>query len=548
MFQAKQQSFDAIVVGSGATGGWAVKQLTEAGMRVAMLEAGAKITAKDFTEHQNTWNLPFLGMSQKIIQDRPIQGQCYACSEFNYKWFVNDAENPYTQAKPFNWIRMRVLGGRSLSWGRQSYRMSPLDLAAASHDGYGDDWPVTYDELVPYYELVEKFVGISGQPENLPQLPDSVFQPPMEFTCGERILRKTAQEKLGRVVTMGRVAILTKPLNGRGACHYCGPCERGCSTYSYYSSPFTTIAAAQKTGRLTTITDAVAAKVIMKDGKAAGVSYIDRLSRDIKEVRAKVLVLCASTLESTRLLMNSGICGDNDALGKNLMDHIYQGGASGTMPDLESRAWAGPPRRPNGIYVPRFRNVKEKSTNGFIRGYGYQGGSSPNFNFGAPGFGESYKNAVRDTGNWSINLGLWGECLARKENYVEIDKTRVDAWGVPTLKVTMDWSDNEKALWKDGREQAGIMLEAAGAKNVRTTGTYSIPGFCIHEIGTARMGTDRRKSVLNKYCQAHDVENLFVTDGAAWVSSGCANPTLTMMALTARACDYIAKEYSKKMG
>lgn len=546
MQSSGKEVFDAIVVGSGATGGWAAKQLTESGMRVAMLEAGPKITPKDFTEHVQSWQLPYLGMSPHIRKERPIQGLCYACREQNYKWFVNDLENPYVQAKPFHWIRMRVLGGRSLSWGRQSYRMSDLDFKAASHDGYGDDWPISYQDLVPYYEIVERFVGISGQAENLPQLPDSIFLPPMEMTCGELALRKAVWDKFGRVVTIGRVAILTKPLNGRQACHYCGPCEQGCATYSYYSSPFTTIAAAQKTGRLTLITDAVAARVLMKDGKADGVEYVDRLTRDLRQVRGKILVLCASTLESTRLLLNSGICNSSGVLGKYLMDHIYQGGATGIMPMLEAKPWAGMPRRPNGIYIPRFRNVKEKMTNGFIRGYGYQGGSSPAFDFGAPGFGASYKEAVRK-GTWRINISLWGECLARKENYVEIDKSRVDAWGIPVLKIHADWSDNEKKLWEDGRQQAAEMLEAAGAKEVQLTGHYSVPGFCIHEVGTARMGNDPKTSVLNRYCQAHDVENLFVTDGAAWVSSGCQNPTLTMMALTVRTCDYIVREYAKKI-
>lgn len=549
MFQVSKapETFDAIVVGSGATGGWAAKKLTEAGMQVALLEAGAKVTEKDFTEHTNPWQMPYLGMSPKIIRDRPIQGRCYACTEYNYKWFASDIENPYTQEKPFWWIRQRVLGGRSLSWGRQSYRMGDIDFKAASHDGYGEDWPIDYAEMAPYYEEVEKYVGISGRAENLSQLPDSVFLPPMEFTCGEEILRDQVRKKMGRVVTMGRTAILTRDHNGRKACHYCGPCERGCMTYSYFSSPFTTIKDALATGRLTLVTDAVAARIVMKDGKAAGISYIDRTTRASREVRAKVVILCASTLESTRLMLNSGVANSSGVLGKYLMDHIYQGGASGTMASLEAKPWAGMPRRPTGIYIPRFRNVSQKSTNGFIRGYGYQGGSSPAFDFNAPGFGASYKDEVRK-GRWNISISLWGECLPRKENAVEIDKTRVDAWGVPVLKVNMEWGDNEKALWRDGVIQGAEMLEAAGVKDIRTTpdGKWSVPGFCIHEVGTARMGSDRKNSVLNRYCQSWDVENLFVTDGAAWVTIGCANPTLTMMALTVRACDYIVREYSKK--
>jgi len=542
----RRQTFDAIVVGSGATGGWAAKKLSEGGMRVALLEAGPKITQADFTEHKQSWQLPYLGMSPKLIQDRPIQGRCYACTEYNYKWFVNDTENPYIQDKPFMWIRQRVLGGRSNSWGRQSYRMGDIDFKAASRDGYDVDWPISYSDLVPYYEEVEKYVGISGMAEGLDHLPDSLFLPPMDMTCGELALRHAVKDKLGRTVTIGRTAILTKNHNGRAACHYCGPCERGCVTNSYFSSPFTTVADALKTGRTTLITDAVGSHIVMKDGKASGVAYIDRTSRQPREATAKIIVLCASTLESTRLLLNSGICNSSGALGKYLMDHIYQGGAAGIMPQLEARPWAGMPRRPNGIYIPRFRNIKEKETNGFIRGYGYQGGSSPSFSMGAPGFGASYKDAVRK-GFWGINISLWGECLARKENYVEIDKNKVDAWGIPALRISADWSDNEKKLWHDGREQAVEMLKAAGAANVNMTGQFSIPGFCIHETGTARMGNDPKTSVLNKYTQAHDVENIFVTDGAAWVSSGCQNPTLTMMAITVRACDYILREYSKKL-
>jgi choline dehydrogenase-like flavoprotein len=541
-----QEVFDAIVVGSGATGGWAAKKLTEAGMRVALLEAGPKITPRNFTDHVQPWQLPYLGQSPRILKDRPIQGLVYACTEYNYDWFVSDIENPYTQDKPFHWIRQRVLGGRSMSWGRQSYRMSDLDFKAATHDGYGDDWPISYAEMVPYYEEVERYVGISGQTENLPQLPDSVFLPPMEMTCGEEILRQKVKEKMGRTITIGRCAILTKEHNGRQPCHYCGPCEHGCITYSYFNSLTTTIPDALKTKRLTLLTDAVVSRIIMKDGKAAGVSYIDRVTRDPKEVRGKLVLLCASTLESTRLLLNSEICNSNDALGHYVMDHIYGGGASGRMPMLEAKPWAGAPHRPNGIYVPRFRNVTEKTTNGFIRGYGYQGGSSQDFEFGAPGFGASFKNAVRN-GQWSIQVGLWAECLARKENKVEIDKSRVDAWGVPVLKVSADWSDNEKKLWEDGRQQGAEMLEAAGAKDVHVYGQRSVPGFCIHEIGTARMGNDPKTSVVNRFNQAHDVSNIFVTDGACWVSSGCQNPTLTMMAITVRACDYIIHEYSKTM-
>ncbi len=549
MFQiagTNREVFDAVIVGSGATGGWAAKQLTEAGLKVAVLEAGSKITPRDFTEHVQPYQLKYRGNSPKILERRPIQGLVYACRESNQDWFVDDIENPYTTPndKPFRWIRMRVLGGRSLSWGRQSYRMSDFDFKAATRDGYGDDWPFAYADMVPYYERVEKYVGISGQEEHLPQLPDSIFQPPMEMTCGEEVLRSAVKEKMDRVVTIGRVAILTRPLNGRQPCHYCGPCEQGCSTFSYFSSPFTVMKDAAATGRMTLIPDAVASHVIMDKatGKASGVAYIDRASRTPREVRGKVVVLCASTLESTRLLLNSapgGLANSSGVLGHYLMDHISGGGAYGQMPMLRANPWYGPPRRPNGIYIPRFRNIKERHTNGTIRGYGYQGGSSPEFAFDAPGFGAEFKNAVREKGIWTISVGMFAECLARMENYVEIDKDRVDAWGIPVLKINMKWSDNELKLFEDARQQGAEMLEAAGAKNVRTFGEPSAPGFGIHETGTARMGNDPKTSVLNAFCQSHDVKNLFVTDGAAWVSSACQNPTLTMMAITVRACDYV---------
>lgn len=548
------QIFDAIVVGSGATGGWAVKKLTEAGMTVALLEAGKEITSRDFTEHKMPWDLPSLGLDKSVItRERPIQSKCPGCNEHNYKWFVNDFENPYVTDpdKPFTWIRQRVLGGRSMSWGRQTYRMGPLDFKAASQDGYGDDWPITYEEMVPYFEEVERYVGISGQAENLLQLPDSVFMPAMDMTCGEIMLRDRVRQKMGRVITIGRTANITKDHNGRQACHYCGPCAQGCITRSYYNSMSTTIPDAAKTGRLRLITKAIAAGIVMEDGgKARGVRYIDAQTRDERTVQGKVIVLCASTLESTRLLLNSSICNSSGVLGHHLMDHIFRGGANGEMPITEGKAWAGMPRRPNGIYIPRFRNVTEKRTKGpkgdFIRGYGYQGNCIPEFSFDAPGFGGDYKKALHKV-KWNATIQLWGECLARMENYVEIDKTRKDAWGIPALKINATWSDNEKALWHDGVQQASEMLEAAGAKNVKTQGQYSVPGSCIHEIGTARMGADRKTSVLNRYNQAWDVENIFVTDGAAWVSSGCANPTLTMMAITVRACDYITKEYAKRI-
>lgn len=547
--------FDAVVVGSGATGGWAAKELTEAGLRTALIEAGsALIPEKDFTEHLMPFQTKFRGHSPEIAKTRPIQQTCYACTEYNYEWFVNDLENPYTTApgKPFHWIRVRRLGGRSLVWGRQSYRFSDLDFKAASQDGYGDDWPISYAELAPWYDKVEQFIGVSGAPEGVLQLPDGKFLPPMAMTCGEIILRKAAKEKLGRTVTIGRAANLTTPLGGRAPCHYCGPCERGCMTQSYFNSPATTVAAAQATGRLTLITDAVVSHVTMDidTGLASGVRYVHRRTRDFREVRSRVVVLCAGSLESVRILFNSatrqfpsGVANSSGVLGHYLMDHFMGFGAHGMMPMLETRPWAGPPRRPNGIYVIRFRNVTDRHPK-FIRGYGYQGGSSPSFKLDAEGFGESYKEAVR-RGQWHIGLEGFGECLARWENYCELDKNLVDAWGIPVLHFNVAYGDNELKMGEDIAACAAEMLEAAGATNVRTHANITAFGQAVHEVGVARMGDDPKRSVLNKFCQAHDVRNLFVMDGSCFVSSACQNSTLTMMALVCHSCHYLVSKLKR---
>ena len=555
--------YDVVIVGSGATGGVAAWQLTAAGLKVCVLEAGPRITDADFTEHVLPYQLKYRGnsasfvggipKSPELMRNRPIQGLVYACRESNYKWWADDVKNPYQtpEGKPFYWIRQRVLGGRSLSWGRQSYRMGDIDFKCADRDGYGENWGIEYKDLVPYYEKVERYIGISGLREGLPQLPDSEFLPAMPFTCGETIFRGRLKSRMGRVATIGRSAILTRPHNGRQACHYCGPCEQGCITHSYYNSPTTTLQAAEATGKCTVIANAVATG-LSKDartGKASGVTYIDRIGRVSREVRGKVVMLCASTLESTRLLMLSADEGldfnESGALGRYLMDHIYRGGAGGEMPELQARPWAGMPRRPNGMYIPRFRNIDRTETKGMIRGYGYQGGSSPGFHFGAKGFGADFKKAVREEGKWRTGFGAWCECLPRYENHVALNRGKRDAWGIPTLDIHFDWSENEKALWNDARVQAAEMLEATGHRNVRLNGEYSVGGFCIHEVGTARMGKDPAKSVLNTQAQAHGIDNVFVTDGAAWASIGCQNPTLTMMAITARAADYIASEGKK---
>lgn len=551
-----QQTYDAVVVGSGATGGWAAKQLSQAGLKVALLEAGRAVSPSEFTEHMPGYKLKYRDHSPEVARTRPIQKACYACMEYNYEWFVNDLENPYSTPadKPFTWQRLRVLGGRSLVWGRQSYRMSDNDLKAASRDGYGDDWPISYADLSPYYDIVEKYVGITGAAEGNEMLPDGQFLPPMKMSCGEILLRDRVKAKFGHTVTIGRAAVLTQAHNGRLPCHYCGPCERGCSTFSYFSSPFTTVKDALASGNTTLITNAVVSHIDM-DGaanKARGVTYVDRLTRQVKEVRAKAVILCAQAMESTRILLNSstreypnGLANSSGALGHYLMDHVVGGGASGKLLNFDARPNANEPARPNGIYVPRFRNTpRTGKSSGFIRGYGYQGGAGAEFNFNAEGYGTTLKNAVKD-GFYSASLGAFGESLARWENHVEIDRDLKDAWGIPALRISMAHGDNEHALMEDAGAAAAEMLEAAGAKDIRVQTNVEMPGMAIHELGTARMGNDPKKSVLTPFNQTHDVKNVFVMDGASFVSSACQNPTLSMMAIAVRACDHLVDRFKK---
>lgn len=562
-----QKIYDVIVVGSGATGGWAAKELTQKGLEVLVLEAGRKVDPdKEYTMLKWPYELPFRGFGNRAELERtqPIQSRNYACNEYSRQWFVNDLENPYTTPpdKPFYWIRGRHTGGRSLQWGRQSYRLSNFDFKAKTHDGYGEDWPISYEEMVPYYEKVERFVGISGREEKLPQLPDSVFLPPMNFTCGEWQLRK-AVERMGdkwRRVTIGRVAILTKPVHAdtpdfRAACHYCGNCERGCDSKSYYTSISSTLPAAERTRKMTLVPHAVVSHIVLdkNTGKANGVHYVDGITRAHREARAKAVVLCAGTLESTRIMLNStpleggdqGLCNSSGVVGHYLMDHAGGGGASGLLPTFTT-AYQSMVGRANGIYIPRFRNLDGASKGkDFLRGYGFQGGSNQALQMAKaiPGFGADLKKKTREWHPWNISLGGFGECLARYENHVRINRDVVDAWGIPVLHIDMQFSDNERAMVSDMGDTAGEMLEAAGATEIRVSyGPTSVPGILIHEVGTARMGDDRKKSALNKFSQAWDCQNLFVTDGACYVSNGNQNPTLTMMAITTRAMEYLATE------
>ena len=549
----RSEPFDAIIVGSGATGGWVAKQLAEAGLSVAVLDAGSKVAPADYSEHVQPFQTKYRFLSKAFMRDRPMQRDNYACEETNYTWWASDTKNPYTYAKgrEFRWIRLRAVGGRSLAWGRGAFRHSDLDFKAASRDGWGIDWPFSYAELEPHYKTVERFIGVSGTAENLPQIPDSIFQPALPMMCGERRLKDAVWKKFRRVVTEGRSGVLTKPLNGRQACHHCGPCHRGCITESYFSSPTTTLRAAEATGRMTLIPDAVVSHVITdpRTGKAAGVAWLDRFTREAKETRAKLVVLGASTLESTRILLNSapgGLANSSGALGRYLMDHLMVG-VSGRLPlGKDEPRWTGVPRTPNHILVPRFRNVDRVETNGFIRGYHMTGGCRPTFDLDATGFGADFKRRVRDDAYWRMGLGAFVEHLPQYENHVRLNTNQVDAWGIPTLHVTCEFGVNEHRMAEDAQVQIAEMLEAAGCKDVPQSGwDYSAPGFAIHEVGTARMGSSPKNSVLNKHCQAWDVPNLFVADGASWPTVACQNPTLTMMANAVRISAFIAEQAKK---
>jgi choline dehydrogenase-like flavoprotein len=552
--------YDAIVVGTGITGGWAAKELTEAGLDTLVLEAGPMIVPeRDYVEHVPAHEQPFRGIGdrQRERERQPVQSRCYACDEMGQKFFVDDIENPYStpEDQPFDWIRGRQVGGKSIMWARQSYRLGPLDFEAPGRDGIGIEWPISYEELAPWYDHVERFAGISGQAEGLLQLPDSQFLPAMPLNCVEEHARQALLDRWGgaRVLTPGRSAVLTEGHNGRAACHYCGPCHRGCITRSYFSSLNATLPAAEATGNMTLRPNSVVRHVDWQDGKATGVTIVDRETHESVEFRARTVVLAASTLESTRILFNSanaefssGLANSSGVLGRYLMDHTMGVGAAGRFEGWSDRSYVG--RRPNGIYIARFRNVTDRHPE-FVRGYGYQGSAYRadwNRGISEPGFGAAYKDRLSGPGSWYMSIGAWGECLPHADNRAEIDPELVDAWGIPTLRISMRWRDNEYAMANDSAAQAAEMLEAAGAVDVRTRKVMDPPGLCIHEMGTARMGTDPRTSVLNGYNQTWDVPNLFVVDGSSMTTSGCQNPSLTYMAITARACDHIIGRFKRR--
>ncbi len=561
-----EREYDAIVIGSGITGGWAAKELTEKGLRTLMIERGRNVVhGRDYvTEHKTNWEMPLrnarLSPDKQGTDEQQVQARTGQFRETTKHFFVNDREQPYEEVKPFTWIQGNQVGGKSLIWGRQVYRWSDLDFEANLRDGNGVDWPIRYKDIAPWYGYVERHIGVSGERLGLPQLPDGEFLPPMEMNAAEKQVRRNVERRIpGRHVTIGRVAILTKDHKGRAACHYCGPCERGCSTGSYFSTQSSTLPYAQATGRLTVMPDSIVHSLVYdpKRNRVSAVRVIDTRTNVMREYRARVVFLCASTIGSTRILLNSkstefpnGIANSSGVLGHYLMDHHFQVGASGRLEGLDDRYYQG--NRPNGIYVPRFRNLGDAASAraDYVRGFGYQGGAGRD-GWGrggsAAGFGVELKRRLHEPGRWNVGLGGFAETLPRYENVVTLSD-QTDEYGIPIPRIDCSWGPNELAMRKDIRVSAAEMLEAGGCKDIRTydnhkeSGLGAEPGLAIHEMGTARMGRDPKTSVLNEWNQAHDVPNLFVTDGSCMASASCVNPSITYMALTARACDHAVRQ------
>lgn len=557
--KAKQEkTYDAIVVGSGISGGWAAKELTEKGLKTILLERGRQVRhIEDYpTATKDPWEFPRNDrLTDEELKDYPKQNRTgYAIRHSTKHWWVKDTEHPYTEIQRFDWMRGYHVGGRSLMWGRQSYRLSEMDFEANAKDGFGVDWPIRYKDIAPWYDKVERFAGINGKNEGLPQLPDGQFLPPMDMNCVEKEIKKRIESSFNdRIMTIGRSANLTRAHKGRASCQYRNMCMRGCPFGAYFSTQSSTLPAAMATGNLTLRPDSIVTEVLYdpETQKATGVRILDSETGNYTEFYANIVFLCASAIASTYILQNStehfadGMGNASGELGRNLMDHHLGVGAYGTFEGFEDMYYYG--RRPNGIYIPRFRNINEKHPD-FIRGYGYQGGASRSGwkkNVAELSIGAKLKDEVNEPGDWQFGIGGFGEWLPYHENKMYLTTDKLDKFGLPTVVFDAGAKDNEYAMRKDMMNQAGEMLEAAGLKNVRTYDDGPALGKGIHEMGTARMGHDPKTSVLNKWNQVHEVKNVFVTDGACMTSAACQNPSLTYMALTARAANHAVEELKK---
>jgi choline dehydrogenase-like flavoprotein len=560
----KSMTYDAIVVGSGVSGGYAAKELTEKGLRVLVLEKGKKfdhVTAYE-PSYKDPWDFKYNGLlTNEQKASHPKLSRDYPYNEMTEKYWMNDSDALYKEVKRFDWFRPDIVGGKSIMWGRQTYRLSDIDFEANLKDGIAVDWPIRYKDIAPWYSYVEKHVGISGEALGLPQLPDSEFLKPMDMYCVEKEVRKRIEKNFpGRNMTIGRVANLSEAKEaqlkiGRSACQYRNKCRLGCPYGAYFSTQSCTLPPAAKTGLLTLRPDSVVSEILFDNAKqkATGVRVIDTVTKDVREYFAKIIFVCGSTVATTALLLNSksarfqnGLGNDSGELGHNLMDHHFRVGAAGTWEGDEDKYYIG--RRANGIYIPRYRNIGNDKRD-YLRGFGYQGGGSRgSWNRGVNdmSFGADYKDAMTKPGPWTMNLGGFGETLPYHENKMYLDPTTKDKWGIPVVVFDAEFKENEMKMRKDMMEDAKEMLESAGLKNVRAFDNGSYPGMAIHEMGTARMGRDPKTSVLNGNNQLHAVKNVFVTDGACMTSTSCVNPSLTYMALTARAADFAVKESKKK--
>ena len=553
------QTFDAIVVGSGISGGWAAKELCEKGLKVLLLERGRNFEhIKDYkTASKDPWDFEHRGQTTQAQHEAyPVIHRGWAASEAVMDYWANEKDCPYVEDKPFTWWRSYQLGGRSILWGRQSYRWSDLDFEANLKDGIAVDWPIRYKDIAPWYDYVETFAGISGSKEGLPQLPDGQFLPPMELNCVEKDVAARLKEhyKGNRHLIIGRTANLTAPIPGRTKCQFRARCWEGCPFGGYFSSQSSTLPAAQATGNLTIRPWSIVTRVLYdKDTqKAKGVEVMDAENKKTIEFHSKLVFLCASALNSTWILLNSakdiwpgGLGSSSDQLGHNVMDHHYNLGASGMVEGFEDKYYFG--RRANGFYIPRFTNLNGDKRS-YLRGFGYQGGASREGwqrSVAELSVGAAFKEALTEPGSWKIGMTGFGEILPDHSNRIYLHGTQKDKWGLPVLAMDAELKQNELEMRKDIVAEAKAMLEAAGVKEVDTWDKGHAMGHGIHEMGTARMGRDPKTSVLNEWNQVWDCKNVFVTDGACMTSSACQNPSLTYMALTARAADHAVKELKK---
>jgi choline dehydrogenase-like flavoprotein len=555
-----ENSYDAIVVGTGITGGWAAKELTEKGLKTLVLDRGRMVRHPEYpTATKDIWEFPYAGRAtaEELEHHETAARSGYAITQATKHWFVDDFEFPYLEKHRFDWIRGYHVGGRSIMWGRQSYRWSQMDFEANARDGIAVDWPIRYDDVAPWYDHVENFIGVSGQSEGLAQLPDGRFLPPMEMNCVEKHFKQSVADKFGRRITIGRVAHLTAPLAHspqRGTCQYRNMCIRGCPYGAYFSSNSSTLPAAEKTGNMTLRPNSIVYELIYdeKQGRATGVRVLDAETRQQTDFFAKVIFLCASTFGTAHIMLTStsrrfpnGFGNDSGELGCNIMDHQLEVGASAMVDGFDEMYYSG--RRPNGIYIPRYRNVG-KDKRDYLRGFGYQGGASrggwTNLMLDTK-LGKDLKESAARPGPWYMRVGGFGEILPYHENRVTVDSSRKDKYGMPVLSFDATLKQNELAMRKDMANDAAEMLEAAGYRNVRTHDRDMGIGLGIHEMGTARMGRDPKTSVLNQWNQVHACRNVYVTDGSCMVSAACQNPSLTYMALTARAANHAVEELKR---